>query len=62
MWGYVSTYSSLSDKAIERISTKNMLRKIQRLVSLHDVVYLKESTALGELMAWAQAAKKQKYI
>lgn len=52
MWGYVSQYASLSGKAIENKTTRGLLAEIQRLVFLHNVVYLKESTALGELRAW----------
>ena len=52
MWGYVSPYSSFAGKTIESKTTGSLLKQIQRLVFLHDVVYLKESTALGELQAW----------
>jgi uncharacterized protein YbgA (DUF1722 family) len=52
MWGYVSSYSSFTGKTIESKKTGSLLKEIQRLVFLHDVVYLKESTALGELKAW----------
>ena len=52
MWGYVSGFASLSGKAIERKTTRGLLTEIQRLAFLHDVVYLKESTALGELPVW----------
>jgi uncharacterized protein YbgA (DUF1722 family) len=52
MWGYVSQYASHAGKAIEEMTTKSLLKEIQRLAFLHDVVYLKESTALGELQAW----------
>lgn len=52
MWGYVSPYTSLSGKAIEKKTIHGLLTEIQRLVFLHDVVYLKESTALSELQAW----------
>jgi hypothetical protein len=52
MWGYVSSYSSFAGKTIERKITRGLLTEIQRLVFLHDVVYLKESTALGELQVW----------
>jgi uncharacterized protein YbgA (DUF1722 family) len=52
MWGYVSPYSSLAGKTIESKTTRSLLAEIQRLVFLHDVVYLKESTALSELQAW----------
>jgi hypothetical protein len=51
MWEYVSGFASLSGKAIERKTTQSLLKEIQRLAFLHDVVYLKESTALGELQA-----------
>ena len=52
MWGYVSSYSSFVGKTIESKTTRSLLIEIQRLVFLHDVVYLKESTALSELQAW----------
>ena len=52
MWGYVSSYSSFAGKTIESKTTRGLLTEIQRLVFLHGVVYLKESTALGELQAW----------
>jgi uncharacterized protein YbgA (DUF1722 family) len=52
MWGYVSPYTSHPGKVIERKSINGLLKEIQRLVFLHDVVYLKESTALCELQAW----------
>jgi uncharacterized protein YbgA (DUF1722 family) len=52
MWGYVSPYTSLSGKAIEKKTIHGLLTEIQHLVFLHDVVYLKESTALCELQAW----------
>jgi uncharacterized protein YbgA (DUF1722 family) len=52
MWGYVSSYSSFAGKTIESKTTRSLLKEIQRLVFLHDVVYLKESTALSELLAW----------
>ena len=51
MWGYVSSYS-FAGKTIESKTTRSMLKEIQCLVFLHNVVYLKESTALGELQAW----------
>jgi uncharacterized protein YbgA (DUF1722 family) len=52
MWGYVSSFSSLAGEKIESKTTKSLLNEIQHLVFLHDVVYLKESTALDELIAW----------
>jgi len=52
MWGYVSSYSSFAGKTIASKTTRSLLKEIQRLVFLYDFVYLKESTALGELQAW----------
>jgi hypothetical protein len=52
MWGYVSSYSSYTGNTIESKTTRSLLKEIQRLVFLHDIIYLKESTALGELQAW----------
>ena len=52
MWGYVSRFTSLSGKEISRKSIRGLLKEIQRLAFRNDVVYLKESTALGELHAW----------
>jgi hypothetical protein len=52
MWDYVSSFASLPDKAMERKTSRNVLNELQRLVFLHNIVYLKESTALGELQAW----------
>jgi uncharacterized protein YbgA (DUF1722 family) len=52
MWGYVSGFAPLSGKTIERKTTQHLLKEIQRLVFSHNIVYLKESTALGELQAW----------
>ena len=52
MWGYVSPFASLSGKEIESKTTRGLLAEIQRLAFLHDIVYLKQSTALSELMAW----------
>jgi hypothetical protein len=52
MWGYVSSFSSFAGKIIESKTTGSLLKEIQCLVFLHNVVYLKESTALSELQAW----------
>ena len=52
MWGYVSKYSAIPGKVMDRKTIRGSLEEIQRLVFLHDVVYLKESTALSELQAW----------
>jgi hypothetical protein len=60
MWGYVSSFSSFAGKTIESKTTRSLLKEIQRLVFLHDVVYLKESTALGELLAWTRMNSTKK--
>ncbi|MBN1363753.1 MAG: DUF1722 domain-containing protein [Syntrophaceae bacterium] len=52
MWDYVSACISLSTKDFEKYSPQILLKQIQRLVFLHNIIYLKESTALGELPAW----------
>lgn len=52
MWGYVFAYVSLSERATQKGSIRDMLTKIQHMAFLHNIVYLKESTALGELSAW----------
>lgn len=52
MWNYVCSYLALSEKADEGQTTRNLLSRIQRLVLLHNIEFLKESTALGELPAW----------
>lgn len=49
MWGYVSKYA-LSPPREDAL--KPMLEEIQRLSATHDVSYLANSTALGELMVW----------
>ncbi|PKN52075.1 MAG: hypothetical protein CVU55_08445 [Deltaproteobacteria bacterium HGW-Deltaproteobacteria-13] len=57
MWGYVSPCTTFPGKVIERKSMQGLLKEIQRLTFLHNIVYLKESTALGELSAWARTTK-----
>jgi uncharacterized protein YbgA (DUF1722 family) len=52
MQDYVSACVSFPDKKNERKTTQNLLKEIQRLVFLYNIVYLKESTVLGELQAW----------
>jgi hypothetical protein len=52
MWGYVSPLATITPKIRENKTTQSLLTEIQRLVFLHDVVYLKESTALSDLQAW----------
>ncbi|MBN1472221.1 MAG: hypothetical protein JW925_10610 [Syntrophaceae bacterium] len=57
MWGYVFSFASIPGKAIKRKTSRNLLKEIQSLVFLYNIVYLKESTALGELPAWMRATK-----
>ena len=52
MRDYVSAYVSLSGNTIESKTTRSLLAQIQDLAFLHNIVYLKESTALSELQAW----------
>lgn len=49
MWGYVSRYSSLDPQAG---SLAQLLREVQALAAAHQVSYLLNSTALGELAVW----------
>lgn len=57
MWGYVSPYTTFPGKVIEKKSMQGLLKEIQHLTFLHNIVYLKESTALGELPAWTRSTK-----
>jgi hypothetical protein len=52
MRDYVSSFVSIPNKEMERKTSRAVLKEIQRLVFLHNIVYLKESTALSELQAW----------
>lgn len=52
MQDYVSSFTSPPHKKKTRATALSMLKEIQRLVFLHNIIYLKESTALGELPAW----------
>ncbi len=52
MWGYVARYATLSGREAERASARRLLEEIGCLALAHDVAYLRESTALGELAAW----------
>lgn len=54
MWGYVSKYSPGSNKDIESLSNRQLLKRIQQLALANDVQYLMESTALSELNAWSR--------
>ncbi|WP_097462029.1 DUF1722 domain-containing protein [Mangrovitalea sediminis] len=49
MWGYVSNFSSVNPQID---SLRELLSEIQRLAAAHNVSYLLNSTALGELMVW----------
>ena len=57
MWGYVSSCSLLSGRTLEKMPPRELITIIQGLAFQHDVVYLKESTALGELPAWISTIK-----
>ena len=52
MWGYVSTYSSISGVKLNSLNSKGLLKMIQQLSLSNDVKYLNESTAVSELNAW----------
>ncbi|MDH5358828.1 MAG: DUF1722 domain-containing protein [Gammaproteobacteria bacterium] len=52
MWGYVSNYSTSSNKRIATLSNNRLLLKIQQLALSNNVRYLLDSTALSELGAW----------
>lgn len=52
MWGYVSKFSTMSNKEFNSLSNKSLLNKIQKLTMLNNVKYLSESTSLSELDAW----------
>ncbi|MGB5217311.1 MAG: hypothetical protein WBN66_03330 [Smithella sp.] len=52
MWGYVSPYASFSAKKLEGMSPRELISAIRHLALQHDIIYLKESTALGEFSAW----------
>jgi len=54
MWDYVCLYLSLPKNVAQQKYSKRLLTQIQHLTLLHDIVYLKESTALGELSAWTR--------
>lgn len=49
MWGYVSAYSSVSPQSDDLSA---LAQEIQRQAAAHQVSYLLNSTALGELRAW----------
>ncbi len=52
MWGYVSDYSSIPGAELENLDLLDFLIEIQELTKREGVLYLSESTALGELMVW----------
>lgn len=49
---YVRAYVPHSGNTDEIKTPEKLLKNIQRLAFLHNIIYLKESTALGELPAW----------
>ncbi|WP_166262299.1 YbgA family protein [Marinobacter salicampi] len=49
MWGYVSGFSTMSPQTEDLVG---LAGEIQRLAVAHEVSYLLNSTALGELRAW----------
>lgn len=51
LWGYVSEYTDLTPDPADQLP---MLREIGRLAKEHQVQYLLESTALGELLCWCE--------
>jgi len=52
MWNYLCAYTPHPATAMKKESLRHLLKQIQRMAVLHDIAYLKESTALGELPAW----------
>lgn len=52
MWNQVCSYLPIPKNEVERTTTQNLLKGIHRLAFRHNIVHLKESTALGELLAW----------
>lgn len=52
MWGYVSKFSPISGRKLHSLSSKALLKEIQRLSLSNNVRYLIESTSLSELSAW----------
>jgi hypothetical protein len=54
MQEYVRAYVPRSGNTDEPKTPEKTLKDIQRLAFLHNIVYLKESTALGELSAWTR--------
>lgn len=52
MWGYVSDYSSATNKNIASLPERKLLIKIQKLALSSRVKYLTDSTALSEFDAW----------
>jgi len=54
MWNYVCACIPYSDKKAERKTPQRLFKEIQHLAFLHNIIYLKESTALGEFAAWTR--------
>ena len=53
MWGYVSEFSTMSNKEFKSLTNKALLSKIQKLAVENNIKYLTESTSLSELGAWS---------
>lgn len=51
LWGYVADYSEYKPDPADQLA---MLNEIGRLAKEHQVQYLLESTALGELLCWCE--------
>lgn len=52
MWGYVSQYPPDLKVKSTQWSLKRLLLEIQTRTIKHDIIYLRHSTALGELQGW----------
>lgn len=57
MWGYVSDSKNGKKLTTKSWTTKRLLLETQHRAMIHNIVYLRDSTALGELMVWLSAAK-----
>lgn len=53
MWGYVSEHAEFAGKDLDTLPASKLLIYIQKLALSHNVKYLIESTAIGELNAWS---------
>jgi len=57
MWGYVSDRKICKKQSTRSWTTKRLLLETQHRAMINNIVYLRDSTALGELMVWLSAAK-----